>query len=192
MWDFPLLCGLAKAVGRTPSFCPVEEVSDIDEIVEVEAIIEPEVIAEPEVVGTLTSCWGVTGDVMYYPAEPIYKYGIIFPPPNHIWNKPHEFRTYENVEWYVTDVMHSGKCPTAEDEPVVIEDWILEGKFKDSKGKIWHVYRQGRKRKVVDPLGVEEDRHFDTWMEMNAWLHPPAALSMGLMRRGIILRGRAY
>ena len=100
MWSYPVLSRLNAMLGRTPTHytSPVAEVA-VDE-----AVVE-EVDATPEAQGTAKTGSGIVGTIWYYPGEPIYKYGAIFPPGFEIWNKPHQFRTYDDAEWFITDVI---------------------------------------------------------------------------------------
>jgi len=97
-------------MGRSSTFhsAPVEEATTTEEVV-----VDEEIDTTPEAVGTATTGSGVVGTIWHYPGEAIYKYGALFPAGFEIWNKPKEFRTYEDAEWFITDVISPARETTS-------------------------------------------------------------------------------
>jgi hypothetical protein len=159
-------------LGRSPSFCPVR--TRVTEVSEGEQVLEEEVDTTPVVQGSASTGSGITAEIVYYPGEPTYQYGAIFPAGYEVFNKPREFRTYDDAQWYVEKVASPAREGAVPDAPVE-ENWALVGKVKDANGKIWWAYSSGPRRKVVDPAGQTGPYEFSSWMEMNAWLWPPSS-----------------
>ena len=101
MWSYPVLSRLNAMMGRAPNFINTKT----EEVISVEQVVVDPVNLEPEIVGNATTGSGVVGTIWHYPGESVYKYGAMFPAGFEVWNKPKQFRTYDDAEWFITDVI---------------------------------------------------------------------------------------
>ena len=159
-------------MGRTPSFCPaiVTEVTVAEEVV-----VDEEIDTTPEAVGTAQTGSGITGTIWNYPGEAVWKYGVIFPQGYTIWNTPKQFRTYDDAEWYITDVVSPSRDVTPEEKkPPTLAGAMYKGLIEAEDGMKWWVYTASGHDTwyLFDPMGEKKNKIFSSYAAYKTFMFP--------------------
>jgi hypothetical protein len=138
-------------------------------------VVDEEVDTTPEAVGTAQTGSGITGTIWHYPGEAVYKYGVIFPQGYTIWNKPKNFRTYADAEWFIKEVISPKKDVTPEEKTVpTIAGSTYMGLIESEAGFKWWVYKNKTRDSwyLYDPMGKVKNKIFPSKAKYEAFMFP--------------------